>query len=506
MADDAYKIAYERERTARLAAEKLLDEKIKEVASSMTMVTQQFDTLMEQKRELELLMTVANFSQQQLSFSKALSEFISVLGDGTQAAYIIVYLFNSKTNNLKASDIRWATDEFPKPLAELVAENEYACGNSIPGKVLQTGKDLKWCGEAEIAPKRVAIREQISTAGCYAVPIKRYGHVVAVIEIGVHSWENFPERLLKIVNSAALQLGVTLERRDAQKNTEKNLSKLRKAHDDLKHTQSQLVQSEKMASLGQLSAGVAHEINNPIGFVMSNIETMKDYASVFERIIKEYAELEKILPKELSNEMKKKLNDISEIKEEEDLEFLLEDICQMVSDSEEGLKRVKDIVANLKNFSRADEDGKLEPKDVNECIDNTLKIIWNEIKYTCEVVKNYGEIPLLNINEGQIGQVFMNLLINASHACQKNGLITITTKVHNENAVFIVEDNGSGIEAEKLSKIFDPFYTTKAVGVGTGLGLSISYGIIEKHKGKIEVESTPGKGTKFTIVLPIPVS
>jgi two-component system NtrC family sensor kinase len=197
-----------------------------------------------------------------------------------------------------------------------------------------------------------------------------------------------------------------------------------------------------------------------------------------------------------------KIEEIEALKDSEDLDFLLEDIEQLLNESVDGAVRVKDIVSGLRNFARLDE-AEVKEADINEGIESTLKVIWNAIKYKAEVVKELGDIPHLLCYPAQLNQVFMNLLTNAAQAMDERGEINIRTYVAHKNIFIEIKDTGKGIRPEHLDKLFDPFFTTKPVGTGTGLGLAISHGIIEKHKGKISVQSEVGKGTTFTISLPI---
>ncbi len=269
-----------------------------------------------------------------------------------------------------------------------------------------------------------------------------------------------------------------------------------------KKMESRLVQSEKMASLGQLAAGVAHEINNPIGFVSSNVKTLSEYIDVFKLLLEKYQSYSDCVnqgDQELQNKLIKEIN---ELREQEDIESIIEDTSDLLKESDDGLIRVKDIVLNLKSFVRLDETGSIEA-NINECIEATLKIVWNELKYNCEIVKEYGELPMLQCVPGQLNQVFMNLLVNASHSIKENGIITIQTEATSSEIIIRIIDTGEGIPEENLKELFTPFFTTKPVGQGTGLGLSISYGIVEKHNGRIDVESKVGKGSCFTIHLPL---
>lgn len=281
---------------------------------------------------------------------------------------------------------------------------------------------------------------------------------------------------------------------------------LQAEHNALKKTQALLVQSEKMASLGQLAAGVAHEINNPIGFVASNLATLTDYVGIFSNLLNLYGEFaEKVSESETSdavNDTAAIIKKIDALRSEEDIDYVLGDVQDLLSESADGLVRVRDIVQNLKSFARLDE-AAVKHVNLNGTLEQTLKIAENELKYHCTVNREFGDLPPVRCNPGQLNQVFLNLIVNAGQATSEDGLITIATQVDGDDVVVRVADNGLGIPDEHLSTIFDPFFTTKPVGEGTGLGLSISYNIIEQHGGQITVKSEPGAGTEFTIRLPV---
>ena len=270
---------------------------------------------------------------------------------------------------------------------------------------------------------------------------------------------------------------------------------LEEANHKLQETQAMMVHSEKMRSLGELVAGIAHEINNPVNFIHGNIMILQNYASDLLRLIDTYDE-----KSTLSEEQRK---EIENIKKEIDLEFLRDDIKDLIRSCIEGTQRTKNIVLDLKNFSRMEE-MVLTQFDIPKEIDTTLNILNNKYKNRIEVVKNYDpEMPKIEAYGGQLNQVFMNILDNAQDAMGERGTLTINTYKIDENVKIEFIDTGAGIPEENLKKVFDPFFTTKTVGKGTGLGMSISYRVINDHKGKIEVESEVGKGTKFTITLPI---
>ena len=272
-------------------------------------------------------------------------------------------------------------------------------------------------------------------------------------------------------------------------------AELHRSNEQLQAAQSQLLQSEKMASIGQLAAGVAHEINNPIGYVNSNLGALENYLRDLLDLLAAYEAVEFELPAAT----RAKLGDL---RQKIDLEYLRTDTASLVSESQEGIMRVTKIVKDLKDFSHAAGDEEWKLADLHQGLESTLNIVHNDLKYKCEIVKEYGELPEIECLPSELNQVFMNLLVNAGHSIEQRGTITIRTGTANGAVRVEIEDTGSGIPAEHIGKIFDPFFTTKALGKGTGLGLSLSYGIVRKHGGHIEVASELGRGSKFTVRLP----
>jgi signal transduction histidine kinase len=268
----------------------------------------------------------------------------------------------------------------------------------------------------------------------------------------------------------------------------------------LDETYSQLLQAEKLAALGQLAAGVAHEINNPIGFVNSNLGTLSGYLKDLLRIVEAYEAVSATQPGKT-----KEHDELQALKAELDLDFLRSDAPQLIAESLDGISRVRNIVKDLKNFAHVDASPEWAPANLHECLDSTLNIANHEIKYKATVVKDYGALPDVECLPSQLNQVFLNLLVNAAQAIPENGqgTITVRTAADGDNVRIEISDTGCGIAPENIQKIFDPFFTTKPVGTGTGLGLSLSYGIIQRHHGRIEVGSEVGRGTTFRITLPI---
>ncbi len=333
----------------------------------------------------------------------------------------------------------------------------------------------------------------------FAVPIRLYDKIIAVAEFYSEQTMLKDQKFLDFITTAANQLGTLLERRQNEKKLKKNYEKLKKLYQELQATQAQLIQHSKLVAIGQLAAGVAHEINNPIAYVISNTKILQGYMSNIQEIITE-----------INNQvMQIDSGSVGRLKEhwvtllnEKNIVFLQEDIQALLKECLEGLNRIKEIVGDLKTFSHTDE-GELQQANINQCIDVTLKIVWNELKYKCMVKKEYSSLPLILCNPRQLNQVFMNLLVNAAQAISERGEITIRTQVNNQMIEIEIQDTGSGVKPEHIEKLFDPFFTTKPVGTGTGLGLSISYNIIKKHQGRIEVKSKLNEGTTFTIYLPI---
>jgi len=285
------------------------------------------------------------------------------------------------------------------------------------------------------------------------------------------------------------------EVRRAQDALESNYERLKETNSMLEEAQTQLLQSEKMASIGQLAAGVAHEINNPVGFVNSNLNTLRHYVADLLRLIASYEHHEAGLADSVRSEL-------ATTKQDVDLAYLREDVPQLLHESAEGLTRVKRIVQDLKDFSRVDN-ADWQEADLNAGLDSTLNVVYNEVKYKAEVRKHYGRLPAVRCLAAQLNQVFMNLIVNAAHAIEGHGVITLSTG-HCGRWVWVeVADTGGGMSAEVQRRIFEPFYTTKPVGKGTGLGLSLSFSIVKKHQGMIKVQSAPGEGSVFRVWIPL---
>ncbi len=318
---------------------------------------------------------------------------------------------------------------------------------------------------------------------------------------GEYLWMHDSLRLVRDPNGAPMEVigamtDITQRKQMEQKLQATGLAqqqligKLRTAHQ-------QLLQSEKMASIGQLAAGIAHEINNPLGFVNSNMSALQNYVATLLKVIGQYERLGEGQPAGAAAQM-------ALLRQQADLDFLQEDVIELVRESLDGLKRVRDIVQALKDFSHVGETD-WQVADLHRGLDSTLNIVSNELRYKATIHKQYGTLPPVNCLASQLNQVFMNLLVNAGQAIPQRGEITLRTGTGQDNSWVWIEigDNGKGIAPEHLNRIFEPFFTTKPVGSGTGLGLSLSYGIVQRHGGRIEGASELGKGTRFTVHLPV---
>lgn len=285
------------------------------------------------------------------------------------------------------------------------------------------------------------------------------------------------------------------ERIQAQEELRISAVKLEQSNRELRVAQSNLLQSEKMASIGQLAAGVAHEINNPVGYVMSNLGSLRKYADKLTEFITIQSQVLASLHTDAGSAVRERAKALQ-------IDFVCKDIESLISESLEGTKRIQKIVQDLKNFSRVDA-AEYEEADINAGLESTLNIVWNEMKYKATVKKEFGDLPKTWCNPGKLNQVFMNILLNAAQSIERQGEISIKTGRSHGMISVEIRDTGCGIAPDHRRRIFEPFFTTKEIGKGTGLGLSIAYDIVKKHNGEIEVESEPGKGTAFIIKIPV---
>lgn len=299
--------------------------------------------------------------------------------------------------------------------------------------------------------------------------------------------------------------GEIRERIRTERDLLQNKTKLETALSELKLVQAKMIQAEKMASVGQLAAGVAHEINNPTGFVKSNLSTLLGYQKDIADLLGAYGDILSSVRGAMGNSpalagLSGVVDRITRMAADADLDYLMADIPDLIQESLEGVERIQGIVSALKDFSHPGGQ-KAMPADINQCLKSCLKMIWNELKYKAEIIEEYGRLPMVTCNAQQVCQVFVNILMNAAQAIEDKGEIRITTRADGEDVEISISDTGQGISEKNLSRIFDPFFTTKEVGKGTGLGLHVVWDIIQAHGGQIKVKSTEGQGTTISIHL-----
>lgn len=337
------------------------------------------------------------------------------------------------------------------------------------------------------------------TSATYSSEILIGNKIVGLLELMIHDPSNGTDDALilrietQLLDTIARRLRHIVEYKDSE-NKQREL-------------ETQLLQTEKMASIGQLAAGVAHEINNPTGFIISNLNTFKEYHEQYENFLNVYDELHQMIAnnkgKNSSNQnITAKLPALYQAYQELDLDFIRNDCPEMISECMDGMERIRGIVLDLKNFAHPGQELP-ELADLNNNLDSVLNIVWNELKYKAKIKKDFSELPEIKCHPQQLNQVFMNLLVNAGQAIVTKGEIHITTQRDSDHVCIKIADNGMGIAEKNIGRIFDPFFTTKDIGKGTGLGLNIVYNIVKKHGGTISVSSLVDCGTEFTVRLPI---
>jgi two-component system NtrC family sensor kinase len=357
--------------------------------------------------------------------------------------------------------------------------------------------DLTMPGRNGIELLREIVARYPETAVIMVSGVDRPQRVRDALRLGAYDYLIKPCEMVSLTSSVER----AIERRELARTAKRYKDDLERRNTELagrtaelQRLQAQIVHSEKMASLGQLAAGVAHELNNPAGFIYGNMDILKDYVSGLTRVLTAYEEVP--LPRAFAER-------VTEIKTEIDYDGMMAELDSIITDCQDGAERIRDVVQNLRLFSRLDE-AEVKKIDLHEGIDSTVRLLSRYYSSGhVNLIREYGGLPPVSCYAGQLNQVWMNLLINAAQAVGAAGEVKVSTSYEGDMVEVVVSDTGCGVPAELLSKIFDPFFTTKPVGEGTGLGLSISYGIIERHQGTITVKSQLGAGTSFTVRIPV---
>jgi len=450
--------------------------------------------------ETEMLMCITQFSRDHESLPVLLELFSASLST-------LCYSpcgFHIKIQNANQGKIEYCSDKTDGIIEHL---NNTLNLPNIPNYLHATLEEKK--PHINLLPENIdlkAIEEKIGCAiGSYLTfPITVYDKILYLLMyfIPESQMDKVSMKQINVINKACEQLTMLLERRQAENSLKKQYQRLKTTLVELKTAKEELQHKEKMANIGQMAAGIAHEINNPLSFVMSNFSSMDEYLTSIIQLQELQSKFLESIEIEEDNQIKELKNNISKFEKEEDIDFVLSDIRSVVSESHNGLKRVKNIITDLKSFTYS-QSTELEECDITSVINETLKVLSYDLNANITIDKRLSELPVFLAHNGLMEQVLTNLIKNAGQALTSsetpNPKITITTVHRNASIYIVIEDNGPGIPEEARSKIFEPFYTTKAVGEGTGLGLSVTFNIIKKLGGTIKMESQESEFTRFVI-------
>lgn len=407
----------------------------------------------------------------------------------------------------------------PKPKI-LIVEDDGIVAMDIEGRLIKLGYDVcgkKASGEGAIEVVKnespdlvlmdIVLKGNLDGIETSEIIQSRFG--VPIVFLTAHADEERFERakittpfgyIIKPFRDKELKITIEMA---LFKNIADN--KFRHAEKEKQELQLMLINSQKMEAIGQLAAGAAHEINNPIGFVGSNIDTLNDYIKSIVRLLQHYQEMIDLIKdsnqNNLSAEIKEQITTISEHEKNIEIDYIKKDVFELLNDCKDGTSQIGKIVRDLKSFAQPGKNEKI-PVDINHGLESTLNVVKKELQNKTTITMDLGEIPMVEGYPQKLNQVFMNILANAAQAIKEKGQIKIQTKTERHDVIISISDTGCGIEKKNLIKIYDPFFTTKEVGEGTGLGMHISYNIIQEHNGTIDVKSQVGKGTIFTITLP----
>ena len=473
----------EREKKARHQAEELLEKKSREIYQS--------------SEELKVKFDEADLKQAQLSYLTGLSADIWHVDTITEI--VQSYLRRTREFLHKSECVLFQLEKKEQGISSKfnvyseaeVLEKSSSYAEKLNVETLVTSVEAAGL-ESQILDSSALGISDSDFSYCFALPMFSIKDSLG-IACFLYKSDEIDVFKLQTVESSRAMLTLAIQRKTAATSLQKRYQELKQAYEQIDDAQKQLVQSEKMASLGQLAAGVAHEINNPVGFILSNYETLADYVSSLDELLT-------VFPTLLENNAEGRAK-LDETWQQLDIDFIRQDIGDLLGASQGGLKRIKEIVSGLKSFSHADTQ-QYSQLNLNECIEDAIQLVWNELKYNCDIARDFSDSCLIKGNIGQLQQVFVNLLVNAKQAMPEGGTISLLTRSSEHHVIVEVADTGSGISKQDLDKLFTPFFTTKPVGVGTGLGLSISYGILQDHEAVIDVDSELGKGTRFMIQFP----
>lgn len=473
---EALETAIKREQRARQKAEQLLEEKASYLFTMNSRLHEQYTNASKKNQEIDYLLKITTLEEESdtasviLKFLKVSSthlwseaSFAFRCDQETQKLVpITAYMISANPDVAKMSEDKFLKENFEFLEIHFNSINPLRY-SKFSQEIKKINMDYSHLNHSYLCPLEVDSDERYLIWFTFSNAIELDDLTIALIDRGIR------------------QLKGTLQKQKSKVQLMDNYKKLQKI-------KSQLIQSEKMASVGTMSAGIAHEINNPLSFLLTNSEVLKEYMNT----IMDY--ISKLENNETDND--------EFLKIKENINYILKDTPMLMNESLEGIDRIREIVNGLKTFSRAD-DGEIKEFNVNTCIETSLRLVSNELKHKCRVNKKLESLSMISGAEGQIIQVITNLLVNSAHAIEEFGLVEVHSRDEENNVIITIQDSGKGISPENLNNLFTPFFTTKPTGQGTGLGLSISYGIIKRHHGNIQVESCLGVGTIFNISIPI---
>jgi signal transduction histidine kinase len=452
------------------------------------------------KAETGLLTAIARFSRLEMKLSDCLAELARSTGQLTGAAVVNVIMVR-RDGTLRRSSVTYQADD--------IDASQWIAANQAPSssRLLQVVEEarLQLYIQAD-DPEHQAASDQLNCeiAGRFIYPLRSFGRTMCLVEcwLPAKGLELVSVDLVRLIEKSSEQFSLLFERKQADKQLKRQYKRLKFTLDELSSAKNALYHSEKLASIGQLAAGIAHEINNPVAYVMGNFNPLNDYVDSMTRMLDLHSQFVSLIDQADVSVGSDVRQQIDEMGADLDMDYVMEDVRSLVSESKNGLVRVREIILNLNQFARKDSVD-AEPMDMNAAIEATLQILHNEVKYGVEVSLDFAELPAVVCQPGLIKQVLLNLIKNGAQAMGGAGKMHISTAIEGPLAVVRVRDSGTGIPADALEKIFDPFFTTKPVGEGTGLGLSLCHGIVERHNGVLEVAETGESGTEFRLALPI---
>lgn len=469
------KSALKREKASKLKLQQKLEERIEVNFKNNQSFLEAYEQANSRQIQLQFLANLTNDMFAVRNIDDMIAEYIgkiSTMLDGCQA-YSLPNLSEYKLYKLDPATHKLRPIDWPDGLENCINQLHLLSQKDGVWSRLELDNHVDMPALKKLFNKQTIIYSKIKLSD------KKYKTFILGIEHYCYS-DEFKQTL----NTASQQFSLMIKRRLTEVELSYNYQKLKNTLAELRSTQKQLAHSDKMASLGQLSAGMAHEINNPLSYISSNLDILQEYCLLFEQAMaKQAAPLT--------------------AQDAKALEYARSDVQDLLASCIKGAQRISEIVSSLKTFSRKNY-GELKPTNMNDVIESALKIVWNKFKYNIRVDQNLtNPLPSINANDGQLQQVLINLLDNAAHAMQDKGTLTICTRTTNGYVDIEISDTGCGMTHESIKRLFEPFYTTKAENEGTGLGLSVSYAIIEKHDGLISVNSQPNRGSTFTLRFPM---